>query len=201
MIRVRLDRITAREAMLATAIVMLLVGFVGYHRWLVPAYHRWQGTRAVYAAKQLERQKLTDFVSVREQVLAQHALLDEQVFQVESDQITLSQFLHRMEAMARKPSLTIVNAKPMPVENLVTHRRYPVRISVSGTLPEVCQFVMELLSSADVTGLESFMLRATQSDRHVECSLAIWMVQLRPLPQGTSHPSAAVAAWTGDTRR
>lgn len=188
-----LHRLKPRELMLALAVALLSLGFLGYSAWILPAYDAWTAARADAVAKRVEKDKLAGFLEIRDPVTERYVALDPAVFQDTSDQITLSHYLRRVEELARLPGLNIVNAKPQPVEDLGTHRRFPIRLSVSGPLPEVSRFVTRLLNDSDVTGLGGFSLRGTQGGRFVECSLSVWMVRLEPLDDGGAGASAGAS--------
>ncbi len=176
-----LDRLNPREMILSVIIMLMVVTFVLGRSWILPAYDAWKVAKTTAQARRLEYAKLSRFLEVREDVMVQYETLPPEVFQKESDQITLSHFLRKVEELARHPSMTIVSAKPQTIESKGKFRQFPIRLSVSGVLPEVTQFIVELLNGPDVVGLESFSLRGVQGGREVECTLSIWMVRLAPL--------------------
>lgn len=197
-IKTFLANVSPREAVLAAAVGLLIVGMLMYRTWILPAYDGWSAARAMAESRRLEHDKLAGFLEVRDKVEQQYAAFVPTVFQHDSDQITLSLFLRKVEELARRPSMTIVSAKPQAVELHGIHRRFPIRLAVAGTLPEVAQFVVELLNGDDVTGLSSFSVRGVQGGREVECSLVIWMVRLAPLSDDKAlTPSDSVALILG----
>lgn len=179
-------RLQPREMVLAAAVVLLICSFVIGRAWLLPSYDAWSGSRAAAQVRQMEFEKLSLFVDVRDEVAREHALLGEDAFLRDPEQIELSRFLRRVEEFARHPSMTIVSAKPSAFEKHEGYWRFPVRLSVAGPLVEVTQFVVELLNGTDVVGMESFSLRGVQGGHQVECSISIWLVRVAPLAGGVS---------------
>lgn len=177
----RLQQMSGRECVLATVIALLAMSFVAGKLWVLPAYDRWSASRVLLEARQLEYAKLVGFLRVKEEVDRQYQTLEPAVFQADTDQITLSRFLRHLESLARMPSMTIINAKPQTAEDQGIYRRFPIRLTVSGTLPEVTQFVTLLLAGSDVVALEAYSLRGVQGGRLVECSLTVELVTLAPL--------------------
>lgn len=80
--------------------------------------------------------------------------------------------------LARHPSLTLINMKPLPVDDRGTYKIYPVKLAVAGKLQEVLQFVSAMTNRPVVVGLDGFSLRGIQGNNMVECTLSIWMVRL-----------------------
>lgn len=188
----RLQKISGREWVLAAVIVLLVVGFMAGKLWVLPAYDQWSASRALLEARQMEYAKLAGFLEVKNQVDRKYEALQPAVFQADTDQITLSRFLRKVESLSRMPSMTIINAKPQQIEEGAGYRRFPIRLTVSGTLPEVTQFVTTLMAGSDVVAMDGFSLRGVQGGRLVECSLSIQLISLTPLKKtpGTERADA-----------
>jgi len=185
----RFSRASPREWTLAAATATMLVAFLIYRAWVLPSYDAWQAARAATAAMQAEHTKLVGYLSVEAAVRDAAAEVPPSVFSQDSDQIVLSRFLRHVETLVRHPSMTIVNAKPGVVEDLGTHRRFPIRLTVSGSPPETARFVQRLLNGEDAVGLESFALRGVQGGNLVECVLSIWLVGLTPSADQAIEPN------------
>jgi len=171
-------RFSSRELALAGFSMLSLVGVLAFHWWVSPAISRWTFARDAASASDEEYDRLRGFLEVSGPVADAYGDLPEEVFQDASEQITMSRFLRRIESLARRPGMVIVNASPQPIEGDELHRMYPVQISVSGGLPPIVAFVQELLSGPWVVGVSGYSLQASRSGRNVECSLDLWMVTL-----------------------
>lgn len=176
----RLAKISPREWTLAVATAALLLSLLIYRAWVLPAYDQWRVARDVAAVKQAEHVKLAGYLEVEGAVQEAARRVPESAFSHDSDQIVLSRFLRHVETLVRHPTMTIVNAKPGVVEELEAFRRFPLRLTVSGSPPETARFVHRLLNGEDAVGLESFALRGVQGGNLVECVLSVWLVGLTP---------------------
>ena len=176
---------SSRERWLAGLVVLAGVAVLAGRGWLWPAYERWSAASALLSARTQEYEKLRGFLAVEGEVDEAHGRLPAGVIQRESDAITLSAYLRELESLARLPSLTIVNAKPEAVVEGPAGRRYPIRLTVSGTLKEVGQFVTRLTGESAGVQLRGFAVRAVQGGALVECNLSIELIRLRPTQAAT----------------
>ncbi len=177
-----LTRLSPREWSLAVLAVTVGLGFMILRGWVLPAYDEWTALRTMVEAQQAQHLKLLRNLSVKDEVDARFASLDERVWQAESDQVTLSSFLREVEAAARQPNLTLINMKPLVIRREASVVIYPVRLSVAGKPQALVGFVDAVLGGESVTGLESFSIRGVQGGQTVECTLNIWMVCLEEQP-------------------
>ena len=185
-----LSRLQPRQRVLAVMTLTMVLGAALVNYVVLPVYDEWRGLSSQVELEALEYRKLTANLEARQYVNAEFGKLGEEVWQLESDQITLSRFLRDVEALARHPSLTVINMKPMPVEDKGSYKVYPVRLSVAGKLQEVLQFVSDMTNRATVVGMDGFAIRGIQGSNMVECSISIWMVRLvsgRGTAEGTAH--------------
>lgn len=167
-----------REWGLLTAALFTIAAVLLVYHWLMPMYDQWTMLRAQVYAQQQELTTLERNLAMREAVEARFVELGRSVIQSESDQIILSRFLREIEAAARQPSLTLINMSPRPIDDNGTSKRYPVRLSVSGTPQDVVEFTAQVLNNSTVVGLESYSLRGVQGGHTIECTLSLWMVRL-----------------------
>jgi hypothetical protein len=149
-------------------------------RFILPAYDQWCALKSTVGMQVVEYDTLKSNLLIKESVDKQFERLGDHVWQLESDQITLSNYLRELETLARHPSMTLINMKPIPAQLEDTHKIYRLKLTVAGKLQEILQFVSELTHGTTVTGLEAFSLRAVQGINIVECNLSLWMVQLIP---------------------
>jgi hypothetical protein len=77
---------------------------------------------------------------------------------------------------------------------------YTVKLSISGRLAEVLQFVSDAVNGRTVAGLGSFSMRAVQGSERVECSFDLRMVKLAPGRESQPH-HASPDAPTGPSTR
>ncbi len=169
-----------REILLFGLTILVAVCGLAARHYIVPAYDRWQALRSLVHVRAIEHAKLTANLAVRESVNRQFESLGPKVRQTNSDQITLSEYLRDLETLARHPSMTLINMKPLPVEQEETHKIYRVKLSVAGKLPEILQFISDVTNGPTITGLKTFTLRGVQGSNMVECSLSLWMIRLIP---------------------
>jgi Tfp pilus assembly protein PilO len=173
-------KLNAREIILFALTGVAAVSAVGVRSFILPAYDEGSALRSKVRLQAAEYARLEANLQVKDSVNKQFERLGEKVSQSASDQMTLSDFLRELETLARHPSLTLINMKPLPVKNEVTHKIYRVKLSVAGKLQEILQFITDVTNGPDVTGLESFALRGVQGLNMVECNLSLWMVRLLP---------------------
>lgn len=176
------DREWAMLLIAVGALALLLV----YRFWLLPAYRQLSHARAQVQAQVANDQRLRSNLAARDSVNKTFASLGDHVFQQQSDQLTLSSWLRDLEALARRSSLNLMNMKPQPVQREPSYQVYGVKLSASGQLPQILQFISAATHNDAVTGLESFSLRGLPSGNMVECSLSLSMVRL-PAPSTSSN--------------
>ena len=131
---------------------------------------------------------LAGFLDMEQDVKQRIADLDKDLWQTESDQITLSGYLGRIEQIARRPGIRRLHCQPAPVEHRASQTVYPLHITLAGTLPEVVRFARELVNGSTVVGIRSFSVRAAGGYQQVTCTLSIWMLTCRPDPGSPQHP-------------
>jgi hypothetical protein len=158
--------------------------------WLLPALEDLKSARSLARAQQQKYARLKENIKIRQRVDQQFGTLHSRSFQRQSDQITLSGFLRDLESMARHPSLTLVNMKPMPVKNEGSFKTYRIRLAVAGTIQDILRFVSDLTGQDYSAGVESFSLRGIQGGRMAECSLSIRMIRLVSEPPRESPDTA-----------
>jgi len=195
--KVRLPSFNTQQTVLAVVTGLVLFGAILAARFVVPAVRQWQDLRVHIEEQTLEFAKLSRNLEVKQSVDRQFATLKPEIWQTESDEIKLSQFLRQLDPLARLPGITPINAKPLPIEDKGTHKIYRVRVSFSGQLPDVLKFVTDLTNGDQIVGLESFALRgiAGGGGNQVECTIQIWTVCLvkepaKPADDGRRGPRA-----------
>jgi len=171
-------QITPREYMVFGVTTLLVVCGPFIQRWILPAYDQWTNLRSHVDLQAADYAKLTANLAIKESVNQQYEKLNQKTRQNETDQIVLSEYLRDIESMARHPSLTLINMKPMPVKAEKNYKIYKVKLAIAGKLQEILQFVSDVTHSPSITGLESFSLRGVQGDNLVECNISFWMIRL-----------------------
>jgi hypothetical protein len=167
---------------MATAMLILVMIILRYA--LVPSAKQWSMLRVQLQAKNAEHARLVRNLAMRPMVDEQFTRLGPQVYQNDSDPMTLAGWLRELEMLARLPSMTLNHMKAAPVKQEKASKIYRVRLSVSGKLPEVLKFVSAATHGDTVAGLESFALRGVQGVNMVECGLSLRMVRLLPERKG-----------------
>jgi hypothetical protein len=194
-------RLTTRETAVVAVALSAVAAFVLVRSVVVPSYREWRELQVQLAAQSPEYARLAQNLAYRESADEEFGRLPTEAFQAASEQITLAAWLRDLEATARRPSLVLVNTKPMPVRHEDGYGVYTVKLSVSGRLPEVLQFVSEAVNGAAVTGLSSCSMHAVQGSNGVECSFDLRMVRLAPArassPDVPAGPSTGEAAHAG----
>lgn len=180
-------QITPRESMIFGLTLVLVICGPFILRWILPAYDQWTNLRSQVDLQAVDYAKLTANLAVKDSVNQQYEKISPAIRQNESDQIVLSEYLRDIETMARHPSLTVINMKPMPVKNEKSYKIYKVKLAVAGKLQEILQFVSDVTHSLTVTALESFSLRGVQGDNLVECNLSFSMIRLTSQISKTTH--------------
>ncbi|HET6430118.1 MAG TPA: hypothetical protein VM389_11075 [Phycisphaerae bacterium] len=208
--RAILGDFTPRQRALAVIATAVVGSVVTLQCVVFPTYDRWQALKARVRGQQMEFAHLRRNVTIGPSVEQAWRQLGPQVHQTATDEVTFSRFLQEVEAAARRqvsaasygggasPGVTIVNAKPQPVEDGGTQRIYRLRLTVAGKLMEIVRFVSELVEGESIVGIEAFDLRGVQGASVVECGLSVRMVRLidlerRKAPSAITE-SAAVSA-------
>lgn len=174
--------LSVREVFLFGLTLSTVTFFLAVKYYLLPAFDEQKALRAEAQLMSMDYAKLLTNLAVSEKMGREYEILrDEAVVQMQSDQITLSAFLQQIEVAARRPTLVLVNMKPQAIVTAETFKSYPVKLSISGNLPEVIRFVSDLLSTQAVIGVDHFMLRGVQSYGRVECSMELSMIKITPL--------------------
>ena len=177
--KMNLPKWSAREAGLGIAVLVTVLGFVPLRSWILPAKHRLDAAVSQYGSNVAEYRKLSAFLDSREEADRLYADLDPAVLQSDTDFVTLSHFLRRLETLAsRHRTLTLANAKPEEPEGDGAVRHFPLRLTTSGSFPELVVFVTELLNEPVPVALESFTLRGTQGGEQVECGMRLVLTTL-----------------------
>jgi Tfp pilus assembly protein PilO len=159
-----------------TAVVIIAVPMI--QKMILPAYDEWRMLRSQVNLQAIDYAKLTANLAIKDSVNQQYNKLDPKILLAATDQIVLSEYLRDIETMARHPSLSLINMKPMPVKEENFYKIYKVKLAIAGKLQEILQFISDVTNSPTVTGLESFSLRGVQGDNLVECNLSFWMIRL-----------------------
>jgi len=187
--RTFLEKLAAqpRQLVLLWLTVLVVVVALAAVYWVFPTYDAWRDLRCGAQMEAVEHARLKANLAMGQRVDEQFQQVAPKAFQDASDQITVSQFLIELETLARLPSLTLINARPMPARQQGSCKTYAVKLSLSGRLHEILQFVSQVTSGESIVGLEGFSLRGVQ-DRHlVECTLNLWMVRLLAEPGRGGH--------------
>ena len=174
-----------RQVVLMGIVGAVLICSVVFQSYVRPLYNRWRFAEAQTRRQDIKFIRLQHNLSISASVDEAFAKLPPEVMRTESDERTLSQFFQSIEAMSRHGGMTLVNMKPYPTEAEATHRIYPIRLTVSGKLQEVLQFVTDVAGLPEVTGIEGLSLRGAAHGAKVEGSLSLWMVRLEGGRGGT----------------
>lgn len=178
-LKMNLPSWSARESVLGVAVLVAALGFVALRTWILPAKDRLDAAVSRHESNVAEYRKLSAFLDSREEADRLYADLDPAVLQSDTDFVTLSHFLRRLETLAsRHRTLTLANAKPEEPESDGAVRRFPLRLTTSGAFPELVVFVTELLNEPVPVALESFVLRGTQGGEQVECGMKLVLTTL-----------------------
>ncbi len=169
-----------RRAALLAVLGTILLGMLICQYSVLPAFNQWRTAKASVEIKASQYARLAQNLAVKQSVQDRIKELPPEAYQLKSDEITLSEFLRNVEAISYLPSMTLINAKPLPVEDQGAYRIFRMKLSVAGKLEELLRFLFKLTTGKTPVGLESFRLRGVQGSELVECSLAIWMVRLTP---------------------
>ena len=172
-----IPRLDTRQMVFLT--IVLLAGACGLvlDKYALPAYGRWSAVRASLDSQIARYAELKRNLTLRDRILEQLKTLPRPPEVAKSDQIVLSNLLRELEELARHPSMTLINMKPMPVEDRESYKVYKVKLSVGGQLQEILRFASNLANGNRMTGVDSFTIRSIQGSNMVECSLTVWTVQ------------------------
>ena len=174
----RFLRVNTRQLALLVVTALVAICILTVKGCLLPAYEELSRVRSTAKSRAAEYAKLTRNLLISESIDARYKQHGKAVAQTGNDQKTLSNFLRDLEIQARRPNMTIVNIKPLPVTTEATHNVYQARVSVSGKLQEILKFVSNLANTPTVIGLDSFSLRGVQGINTVECSLRVRSVRV-----------------------
>lgn len=174
----RSRQLNGREWRLLLIAAGLAILLVFYLLLLLPAIRQFRDVRAKAQQTAEEYVQLQANIQARDRVEAAFAQLDSSVLQTESDEAAISAWLRELEALGRKPNLSILNMKPARVERNGSHNIYRVKLSIAGRLVDVLQFVSNSTHGKTVAGIDSFSLRSTGASNMVECSATFSMVKL-----------------------
>jgi hypothetical protein len=171
---------------------LLIVLVLPFTCLLLPGLREWNSLRAKAQLQTVEYARLVANLAVKETVDQQFQTVGQQVYDSDSEHVTLSRFLRDLEALARHPNITPVNIKPMGTEQHRGYKTYHVKLTVSGKLPEILRFVCDATTSAAVTGLDCFSLRAINGVNLAECNLSLGMIRLAAQTNTTKPEPAHV---------
>jgi Tfp pilus assembly protein PilO len=181
-----LQRRSSQEWTLFAVVIVLAIGFPAARWFIVPACDRWAAARTAFDQRRQELHELKGYLQIQHAVDQRYLALPAAAFQIDAQAITLSTFLRRIEGLARSSRLALVHAKPGPIEQDARACRYPVELTVSGTLSDVAGFVTGLLAADEAVRLDRFSLRGTRGGQAVECRLTLGLLKLKPVATGRS---------------
>lgn len=173
-------KISPREIMLLVLTITVIVVAIAVRWYIVPAYDQWQSLKYLTQMQTAEYTRLRTNLSIQPSVDKEFSRLGPEIYQVKSDQITLSEYLRELETIAHHPSLTLISMKPLSAAEENDYKIYRLKLSVAGKLQEILQFIGDVTHGKTITGLQSFTLRAVQGHNMAECNLSLWMVRLIP---------------------
>lgn len=173
-------RLSTRECVLMSVTVVVILGFFVYRQWVLPTYDQWSSLRALVQDQMIDYTRLTRNLAQKQIVDDQFNAIGDAAWQAESDLKTLSRFVRDVQALTDQYKLTMRIPRQEPIRKEQAYKVYPVRLSVSGKIMDVLQFVTDLLNRPTITGLESFDIRGIQGGNVVECRFSIWMIGLIP---------------------
>ena len=173
-----LKNLNSRQVTLFVLAAMVVLCVAVIEWYLCPEYDELKSLRSSAEMRAIEYSKLTRNLLVSRNVNEQFEKELKTAKQTESDEITLSNFLRDLEALARHPSMTIINIKPLPVKDERTYKVYRAKLAVAGRLQEILKFVSDLAAGPKIIGLDSFSLRGVQGVSKVECGLLVRMIRV-----------------------
>ena len=187
-----LEKLDNHQMILLGIVSVIIVSIVFTTELLLPLYDDLTSIQTVAKNELHKHARLLRNVGVRELVNKEFDRLNEQAFQTQSDQITISQFLRDVEGLARQPNMMLVNMKPLPVKHEGCFKIYRVRLSAIGKLQDIVTFVSAITNAEHITGLSSISLRGVRGNGTVECSFFIWMVRLLSEDSGAALRKAKI---------
>lgn len=170
--------LSPRQTWLACLGALAVLTLAIFQLLLMPAWDAWRARQDVLESRREEYSRLMDNMSISKETSRQMARLAADVWQADSEESTVSNFLRDLETKWRQANLRLSSMRPLPLKKTRTLRLYPVRLAVSGNLGDVARFLSDLATGPGVTGLESFSIRGTQGSDAVECQMSIWTVRL-----------------------
>jgi Tfp pilus assembly protein PilO len=173
---------TSRQISLCVIAGAFLLCVALLQAMVFPAYDELAGLGKTAEARAAEYARLSRNLAAGKVAQERFASLGKIVNQTASDEATLSEFLRELELLARRPSLRIVNIKPVPVDDQVSHRIYRANMTMAGKVQDLLQFASEITDANTVEGLDNFTIRGVQGISMVECSLVIRMVRTIDAP-------------------
>ncbi len=178
---IAIPRLDTRQVVFVVLTGLVVLCAMVTERYIFPLYDELDLARSRAATQSGRHVKLTRDLAVSRTISAEFEKLGKGAEQTENDHVTLSNFLRDLETLARYPTMTIINIKPLPVEDGGSHRVYRARLAVSGKLQEILQFVSDLVSEMTTTGVESFSLRGIQGGTsRIECVLSLRRIRVVP---------------------
>jgi len=173
-----LDTSNVRRVVLMAMMALILLCAHLCSALVLPACDELISLRSQAENRALEHARLIGHLAVSDVVKARFDALSDKVRQEDNDEVTLSGFLLNLEAAARHPSISIVNIKPFPVQNVGTYKVYRVKMAVAGKLQEVTRFVSDVTGRDSVVGIESFSIRGVQGVSMVEFAAVLQMIRV-----------------------
>ncbi len=171
---IKFTRLNPRQVALIVLMILFSLSIVTIDSYILPAYEEMDSARTSMHGLAAQYLRLTSNLAMSENIATEFQGLEKGIKQVDNDQITLSNFLRDLETQARLPNITIVNIKPLPIENKPTHKVYRVKISLAGRLQDMLQFMSNVSNGQKIIGFDSFSLRGVQGGLgRVECTLLI----------------------------
>ncbi len=169
-----------RQIVVAVAAGTIILVVMCFQYLLFPVYDDWCELRASIEIQEAEYTVLTRNLAAKSGVDEQFRSLDEGLWQSGSGQDAYSRFLSRLEMLARREGVTMVNAKPFPVQDELTHSAYNVKLSLAGKLQQLLKFTSALTDGSMAVGIDSIRLKAIQGLNMVECTMSVSTIRLRP---------------------
>lgn len=176
----RLAHRSLREYLIAVALGLVVLVSLAFLKFLRPAAYRWQTLRELASTQEVEHHRLHGYLRLQEEIGKRVKSLGPAVEQSDSDEITLSNFLRKLETLAHHPSLTLINMKPESVKDEGGHKIYSVKLSINGHLQGMVRFIANVTGGNEVTGVEAFSLRSVRGQILAQGSFSLWMVRLAP---------------------
>lgn len=184
----RTRQLTQREVLLGAALILIIGMGFAVRGLFLPLYRQWRDLRQRVQLQEMQYQRLNRNMGLRHDVENQFARLDPRVFQRDSDEVTLGEWLRDLEAAARNTAVTPLNMRPYTMQSAATTKTYGVRVSISGRLPEVVRFVDEVSGSGRAVSLDACSIRGIPGGNNVECTLSLQLISLLDSPTRDNAP-------------